>query len=700
MKVKTDILLRVRIAYLAVALFTIAAVYRLVIIQYVESEQWKGLGQTNGLKVMKINATRGNIYADDGSLLATSLPFYKVAFDPSLATHDLFDSQIDSLAYLLSHHFKNLSPRQYKAKIDQQRKIGRRYMVINQNLIDFQEKKKMERWPIFRKGRLSGGIIFEKVEKRFLPFSQLGGRTIGTVNGEDRGVVGLEYSFNKELSGRDGEALYQKMVGGGWKPVYDGTELRPIEGMDIQTTINVNIQDIAENALLEALEKNQADYGSVVVMEVNTGQIKAISNLSRNLKGTYYESYNYAVGSQGSREPGSTFKLASMIALLEDSQLQLHDSIDTGNGSFKFFNETMKDHKKGGYGTLSIQEAFEKSSNIGIAKLIQNHFGKNPQKFIDQLRAMGLYEPLAFQMYGEGASYIKSPKDSTWSGTSLPWMSHGYELKMTPLHTLTLFNSIANEGKMVQPIIVKYIKRADQVIQEFEAKILKEKICSESTLRDVKIMLQGVVERGTAQNIYTPKYNIAGKTGTAKNVKNGLYTNEYYTSFVGYFPAEKPKYSCIVVIDKPKGYQIYGGDVSAPVFRKIADKIYSNEIELQDVEPIEDLRMVGIFPLIKSGNQRDLIQISNKLGISNHSEAPNAEWVKTQIVNNSVLWKENNLTPQQVPNVVGMTLKDAYFVLENAGLKVQTQGFGRVKTQSIAPNSKLRSNQKIELKLG
>jgi len=380
--------------------------------------------------------------------------------------------------------------------------------------------------------------------------------------------------------------------------------------------------------------------------------------------------------------------------------LQLHDSIDTENGSFKFFNETMRDHKKGGFGTLSIQEAFEKSSNIGIAKLIQNHFGKKPQKFIDQLRAMGLYEPLAFQMYGEGVSYIKSPKDSTWSGTSLPWMSHGYELKMTPLHTLTLFNSIANEGKMVQPIIVKYIKRADQVIQEFEAKILKEKICSESTLRDVKIMLQGVVERGTAQNIYTSKYSIAGKTGTAKNVKNGLYTNEYYTSFVGYFPAEKPKYSCIVVIDKPKGYQIYGGDVSAPVFRKIADKIYSNEIELQDVDPIEDLHMVGIFPLIKSGNQRDLIQISNKLGISNHSEAPNAEWVKTQIVNNSVLWKENNLTPEQVPNVVGMTLKDAYFVLENAGLKVQIQGFGRVKTQSIAPNSKLRLNQKIELKLG
>ena len=700
MKVKTDILFRVRVTCLAVALFTIAAFYRLVVIQYFESEKWRGLGQTNGLKVMKINATRGNIYADDGSLLATSLPFYKVAFDPGLATQDLFDSGIDSLSYLLSQYFKNLSSREYKLKITKQRKIGRRYMVINQNLIDYQEKKKIEKWPIFRKGRLSGGIIFEKVEKRFLPFSQLGGRTIGTVNGENKGLVGLEYSFNKELSGRDGEALYQKMVGGGWKPIYDGTELRSIEGMDIQTTINVNIQDITENALLEALEKNQADYGSVVVMEVNTGQIKAISNLSKNSEGAYYESYNYAVGSQGSREPGSTFKLASMIALLEDSQLQLHDSIDTGNGSFKFFNETMRDHKKGGFGILSIQEIFENSSNIGIAKLIQNHFGKNPQKFIYQLREMGLYEPLAFQMYGEGKSYIKSTKDSTWSGTSLPWMSHGYELKMTPLHTLTLFNSVANEGKMVQPIIVKYTKRADKVIQHFEAKILKEKICSESTLRDVKTMLKGVVERGTAHNIYTPKYSIAGKTGTAKNVRNGLYTNEYYTSFVGYFPADKPKYSCIVVIDKPKGHHINGGDVAAPVFRRIADKIYSNEIELQDMEPIKDLQMVGVFPFIKSGNQRDLVQLSNMLGISNHSEAPEADWVKTKIVNNSVFWIENDVKSNGVPNVLGMTLKDAYFVLENVGLKVEIQGFGRVKTQSIAPKSKLSLNQKITLILG
>ena len=700
MKVKSDILLRVRISYLAVSLFTLGAIYRLVIIQYVEVEKWKDLGEFNGLKVMSINATRGNIYSDDGSLLATSLPFYKVAIDPSLSKSALFNQNIDSLAYLLSKHFGDMSPYQYKAKIAKQRQEGRRYMVLNKNLIGYQAKKSMASWPLFREGRMTGGVIFEKVEKRFLPFSQLGGRTIGTVNGEDQGVVGLEFSFNKELSGLDGEALYQKMVGGGWKPIYDGTELRPKEGLDIQTTINIDIQDIAETALLKALMENRADYGSVVVMEVKTGEIKAISNLSRNSKGTYFEEYNYALGSQGSREPGSTFKLASMIALLEDSKINITDSIDTGNGEFKFFNETMKDHKVGGYGMLSVQEAFEKSSNIGIAKLVNNHFSKNPQKFIERLRKMGLYEPLNLQMIGEGTSYIKTPEDSTWSGTSLPWISHGYELRMTPLHTLSLYNAIANEGKMLQPIIVKYIKRADRIEQAFESRVLKDQICSKKTLYEVQGMLEGVIKRGTAQNIYTSKYSIAGKTGTAKNVKNGVYTDEYYTSFVGYFPADHPKYSCIVVIDNPKGYQIYGGDVSAPVFRDIADRIYSNELELQNITAITDSQVAGTFPLIKSGYQRDLIEISNTLGISNHSNAPNADWVSTKIIDDAIYWKSNDYESKLVPNVVGMTLRDAYFVLENAGLQVVTRGVGRVQSQSLTPRTRIRSNLKIELKLG
>lgn len=698
MSIKKAILLRVRIAFMLVFLFSAGILFRVFTIQYAEGAKWKGYAERMGLQVMHVEATRGNIYADDGSLLATSLPFYQVAFDPYLASDELYHSHIDSLCYLLADYYDDISPLSYKRRIDQARRERRRYMVLNRQEVGYQDKKQMERWPIFRAGRLTGGVIFEKVEKRFLPFSRLGYRTIGTVNSDNRGVVGLEYSFNRQLAGQNGEALFQRMAGGGWKPVYDGSEVRPKEGYDIQTTINVNLQDVTESALLKALTSHRADYGVAVLMEVKTGEIKAISNLSRNSRGQYYERYNYAVGSQGAREPGSTFKLASMIALLEDSDIKLTDTVDTGNGEMKFFNETMRDHKPGGYGTLTVKEVFEYSSNIGTAKLITGHFGDNPSRYIDYLKKIGLDKPLGFQMVGEGLPYIKDPSDSTWSGISLPWISHGYELKMTPLQTLTLYNAVANNGKMIQPLIVEAVRKANRNIDRFEAKVLNPKICSEETLRQVKLMLEGVVERGTASNINNTRYKIAGKTGTAKKVKNGRYTNEYYTSFAGYFPADEPKYSCIVVIDDPKGYQIYGSDVAAPVFKEIADKIYALEVDMHQVLPDSRDQFAGIFPVIRSGHQAELKMISNELGISNHSKT-NATWVTTDVVNHSVFWKDNDPMNERVPDVRGMTLRDALYVLENMGLKVNVTGRGRVEMQSLTPGTKFNRGTSIKLNM-
>ncbi len=700
MNVKKSILLRVRLAFLIVLIFTCGIIYRIGDIQFNQGEKWRQLGQTIGLKVMTIPATRGNIYSDNGSLLATSLPFYRVAFDPSLPGKRLYEENIDSLSYLLSKFYGDKTMMQYKRRIDESRRLERRYMILNRREINYQDKKVMEKWPIFRHGRLKGGIIFEKVEKRFLPFSHLGYRTIGTVNADNRGVVGLEYSFNNHLSGKDGRAIYEKMSGGGWKPIYDGTEVRPIDGYDIETTIDINLQDITESALLNALYKHEADYGAAIVMEVETGEIKAISNLSRNSDGRYFERYNYAVGSQGSREPGSTFKLASMIALLEDSKIDLLDTVDTGNGQFKFYDEVMRDHKPGGYGLLTVQEIFELSSNIGIAKLIHKQFGNNPQKYVNYLAEIGLSRPTGFQMVGEGRPYIKHPEDSTWSGTTLPWMSHGYELKMTPLQTLTLYNAVANDGKMIQPIIVKSIRKADKTIETFKTRTLNKSICSPRTLTKLKIMLEGVVERGTAKNINDALYRIAGKTGTAKKVKNGRYTNEYYTSFAGYFPAESPKYSCIVVIDDPKGYQIYGSDVAAPVFKEIADGVYSTEIDLHRTYITQTEDFTGVFPVIRSGQQDELIRLCNELGISNHSEVPDDLWVKTSIVGNSVFWKSNAMSEKLVPDVRGMTFRDALYVLENAGLKVEKEGRGRVKDQSLYPGTRYFKNNKIKLTLG
>lgn len=698
MSFRSTILLRVRIAYLLVLCCGMAIIYRIAQIQTEDGGKWKQKAEDIGLQYKTVKATRGNIYSDNGSLLATSLPFYKVAFDPSLVSDKIYTKQIDSLSFLLSKHFRDQSPAAYKRRINDARVSGRQYMILNNKEINYQNKKQMANWPIFREGRMKGGVIFEKVDKRFRPFSYMGYRTIGTINDEDRGVVGLEYSFNKYLHGQEGKALYQKISGGTWKPVFDGTEVKPSNGLDIVSTINVDLQDVAESALLRALLANDAAYGCVVVMEVETGEIKAISNLSKNADGEYWENYNYAVGSQGSREPGSTFKLASMIALFEESRISLIDTVDTGEGEFQFYDQTMKDHKPGGYGKLTVQEVFEKSSNIGTAKLIVDEFGDDPEKYYNHLVRMGLTKPVGFQMVGEGKPYIKSPQDSTWSGVSLPWMSHGYELTMTPLHTLTLYNAVANGGKMIAPIIVKEIKAADRVVESFKTRVIQKKICSDITLVKVKEMLEGVVKRGTAQNISDAYYQIAGKTGTAKHVVNGRYTNKYYTSFAGYFPAEKPKYSAIVVIDDPQRYRIYGSDVAAPVFKEIADKIYAIDMELND--PFQGQEMVaGVFPVIRAGDQEELSMLCHELGISNHSETA-ARWVKTEINNNSITWNQVQDGAERVPDVRGMTLKDALFILENKNLEVRYSGLGRVSQQSLAPGTKIGPDLIIKLKLG
>lgn len=698
MNIRKSILLRVRIAFLAFLIFGLAIAFRIFNLQVLEGEQWKNLADEIGLKYRKIKATRGNIYSDNGSLLLTSLPFYKVALDPTVSDESLFKKDIDSLCINLSRFFRDKRPSDYRRMIEAARLKGREYLVLNTEEITYQEKKVMTGWPLFRHGRLKGGVIFEKVDKRFYPFSYLGFRTVGYVNENNEGA-GLEYSFNKYLAGNDGEALFRKVAGGRWRQVYDGSEIRPENGLDILTTIDVNLQDVSQSALLGALNEHDADYGCVVVMEVKTGEIKAISNLSKTGSGRYAERYNYAVGSQGLTEPGSTFKLASMITLLEETDISLEDSIETGDGKYKYYDRTMPDHKPGGFGKITVKDAFAKSSNIAISKLVYTHFGKHPQRFINHLKDMGLSKPIGFQMIGEGHPYIKDTTDETWSGVSLPWMSIGHELTMTPLQTLTFFNAVANEGRMIQPIIVKATMKAGEAINTFESTTLKKKICSDETLEKVRILLREVVVNGTASNIKHSHYPIAGKTGTSQKLINGRYTRKYYTSFVGYFPAANPKYSCIVVIDNPKGYRQYGSDVAAPVFKEIADKIYASNLQMHPAMPDKFYVDETIFPVIRSGNLDDLVLICNQLGVSNHKKSGN-EWVKTKTASNYVNWVSNDPRSGLVPDVVGMTLKDALYILENQGLEVNYKGIGRVVKQSSQPGRKAVKGSKIILELG
>jgi cell division protein FtsI (penicillin-binding protein 3) len=678
-----------------VTIFAIAVVVKIGHIQFVDGKKWAELGERISFDYKRVKATRGNIYSDNGSLLATSLPFYKIAFDATIPSDEVFRKGVDSLAWHLSVFFRDRSQKDYKRMLIDARETGKQYVVLNRRNIDFQQKKRMSAWPIFREGRLRGGAIFEKVDVRYMPFDNLGRRTIGFINENDRGA-GLEYSFNERLGGQDGYAYYQKIAGGVWKPIFDANNVKAVEGLDLQTTLDINLQDVAETALHKAMVQHDADDGMVVVMEVETGEVKAITNLSSDGNGNFSEKLNFAARLF---EPGSTFKLVTMIALLEDTNIQLTDSIDTGNGEFSFYDEKVRDHEEGGLGKVTIQEAFEHSSNVAMAKLADRYFGVRPARFVDYLDKLGLSKPLGIQIAGEPTPKIKHPGEKGWSGISLPWMAYGYGFEITPLHILALYNAVANGGVMIKPVIVKSVKKADKVDESFETEIINKRICSQETLKKLQVLLEGVVENGTAKNIKGTHYRIAGKTGTAQILENGHYTKKYVTSFVGYFPAHAPKYSAMVLIRNPRGWYQYGSNVAAPVFKEIADNIYARDLELQQPMALEKYQRNDVLPYIKAGNQEELTMICNELGISNHS-LTDEEWVRTSRSGNGVNWNKNLQGPGIAPDVFGMTFRDALYLLEKAGLTVFFQGTGRVETQSIRAGARIAKGDRIYLTLG
>jgi len=694
--IKQSILLRVRVAFLFAIIFAVGIVAKTAQIQFAEGEEWAAMGERISFDYKRVKATRGNIYSDNGSLLATSLPFYKVAFDATMPSNEIFKKGVDSLALNLSVFFKDKSKTQYKRILLDARSSGKQYIVLNRKRIDYQEKKKMMTWPIFREGRFRGGSIFEKVDIRYHPFSNLSERTIGYVNENDKGV-GLEYSFHKELGGQDGYAYYQKIAGGVWKPIFDANNVKAVNGLDVETTLDINLQDVAETALYKAMKEHNAADGLIAVMEVKTGAIKAISNLSADGKGHYREKFNFAAGQLF--EPGSTFKLVTMMALLEDSPVELSDSIDTGNGEYTFYNSKVRDHEEGGFGMLTVQEAFEHSSNIAMAKLLDKHFGLRPEKFVDYIDRLHLSKPLGIQLVGEPTPKLKRPGQKGWSGISLPWMSYGYGFEITPLHVLALYNAVANDGVMIKPVFVKAVKRADEEEDVFATQVLNGKICSSKTLEKLKLLLEGVVENGTAKNIKGTHYRIAGKTGTAKILEKGRYTNKYITSFAGYFPAHDPKYSAIVLIKNPRGWYQYGSSVAAPVFKEVADNIYARDINLHD--PMEVKKFAGqqALPVIRAGNQHELTMLCNELGISNHSQTEE-EWVRSSVAGGGVNWKKSVNGRDVIPDVKGMTFRDAIYLLENSGLRVSHEGKGRVVKQSLNPGAKVQKGSTIFIRLG
>jgi cell division protein FtsI (penicillin-binding protein 3) len=688
--VKKSIVTRVRLAFLGVMLFSGAVAWKISHIQYQEGAKWRALEQERRISYQPVPATRGNIYSDNESIMATSLPFYRVAWDPAVVDDDVFKRNVDSLAWHLAHFFQDRSVGEYSRKLQEARKDGMRYIRLNSRQINFQEKKELASWPIFRAKR-KGGVIFEKVDKRFRPFGGLAQRTVGFVN-EDKNGAGLEFTFQQKLAGKPGEALFER-VPGGFKPVYDGTEIKPQPGYDVKTTLDINLQDGAEDALYKALVANDAKYGCVILMEVKTGEIKAVANLGKAEDGTYKEDYNYAFADQGRTEPGSTFKLASMTAVFEaDPSLQLDDMVDTGPGRMLIGGAVKTDSHANG--RITVQQVFERSSNIGVARLVQEHFASNPTRYTDYLKKFGLDKPLGFQMNGEALPYVKDPRDPSWSRTSLSTMAIGYELKLAPLQTLAFYNAVANGGVKVAPMIVREIKQADQVVEHFDTQVLNPKICSDATLRKLHGMLEGVVLEGTARKIQPKDYTIAGKTGTAWKFKNGRYTKTYSTSFCGFFPADKPKYSCIVVIDSPSKGGWSGAEVAAPVFREVADKCMARDQASQRPMLARVPARRTPVPLVRAGLQQEIALVCDKIGLPGQTRATGGEeWVRaTAAVDTAFVARTVSLRPDasvahpgRMPDVRGLTLRDALFLLENRGLKVQTSGMGRVREQSVAP---------------
>ena len=663
---KKNILQKLYPIAILLLLFAFVVIYKLLSIQMIDGDLYEKDAFARTVKKHNIPANRGNVYSADGSLLATSVSRFDIRMDLVTISDENFNKHVKDLSKSLSRMFPK-SAYEFELKLKKARKNKNQYLLIARNL-SYEDYLKVKRFPLFKLGQFRGGFIKEQKTVRERPIGRIAERTIGWdekrigADGKEFSAhVGLEGNFSSYLRGKDGEQVKQKIANGQWKPIFNSQEIEPIDGQDIITTLDTNIQDIAHHALLEQLEKYKAHHGSVVVMETKTGEIKAISNLGVTKNGKYYEALNYAIGEK--HEPGSTFKLMSMVVALEDKVIDSGTVIDTQNGKWKVGKRIVRDSHYGD-GEMSAAKVLEKSSNVGIAKIIQNNYKKNPQKFIDGLHKLEVGYKLNLPIKGEGEPYIPTPKvKKRWYGTTLAWMSFGYGVEMTPLQTLTFYNAIANNGKMVKPLFVKQIKKQNEVIKTFKTEVINEKICSQSTIDKVNIMLRNVVKRGTAKNIYNKNYFLAGKTGTCQtNYAKGQEV-QYIASFAGFFPADDPKYSCIVVIHKPdKSIGIYGNVVAAPVFQKIAQKLYTST-------PIVDE-----FKTLRTQYEKMDDNYESYL-------------VKSQ--------KEY----KNIPNVKGMVGMDAISLLENLGLKVNFKGSGKVKSQSLKAGNKITKNSIIELEL-
>ncbi len=675
---------------------------KILYLQFVTDDIWKAEAEKLGHITVKVPAHRGNILDAFGNPIASTVPVFDLAIDPSSESiNKYFEEELSGLTRGLSKMFGKHSPAYYENKIRQARRNGNMRLLLERNisLVQAAEVKKL---PLFKRGKYKGGLILDSKNIRKYPYKRLARRTIGYAKtGPNGKYVGLEGKFDPYLKGEDGSRLAYRSGGGSYVPASIENLEEPDDGSDIQSTLNMNYQDVAEAALLELLIQDQAHHGCVILMEVATGEIKAMVNLTRKSEEVYVEDFNYAVAE--SLEPGSTFKLPSIMAALEEGSIDLNDTIDTYKGVYNIHGEDIKDSHWGGFGVLTVQSVFEKSSNIGTARIIEKCFNDKQDNFIDRIYAMGLKDKTGIEISGERKPIIKHPddKETYWSKVSLSFIAHGYEIGLAPIQILTFYNAVANNGKMVAPRLVKAIKYQSHLEKSFGTKVIKNSICSKETIAKAKIMLEGVVNNGTASNLKTPAYKIAGKTGTAVVHQNGGYQNaeggkEYRASFVGYFPADKPAYSCIVVVSKPQG-RYYGNKVAGGVFRKVADKVFATDIKLHSDLTNYSWEPVGEFPKLAKGNSEASLEIIKDLGIPYSKQQGFSSYSSFELDQSKLKLIKVDVAEGIIPDVTGMGLRDALPLLENKGLKVDVKGFGRIVSQSIDAGNRIVKGQIIEL---
>lgn len=694
MKIKENILLRMYGIYALLLVSAVAVLVKGYKIQNYNGNFWVEKSKEMTTKIFPVKGERGSIYTHDGNLLATSNPYFDlyVDFGSDAMTNDLFNNNVDSLAICMAKKFKQRSANDYKQELSRARKKKLRYYLI-QRRVDYAGLKEIKGWPLLREGKYKGGLIVETKQSRSTPYNVLARRTIGEHRTSSQSV-GIEAAYDEYLAGTEGNVFKQRVAGNTWIPIDTKLSIEPKDGSDIYTTLDINIQDVTESALMRALDSSQAEFGCAIVMDVKTGAIKAMANLGKTESGNYWELANYAVMHRS--EPGSTFKAVSYLMLLDKKAIRLTDTVSINHGRQNFYGRTMHDEHM--YeSSLSVKEAFARSSNIAIAKLIDNQYKNKKSEFYQNMVKYGLTEPTGLDLIGESSPKVTEPK--AWSNLSLPWRATGYEQMFSPIQILTFYNTIANNGYRAQPYLVEGISKNGKIIKQFKPEVSKDPIASIDAINSIKELLKSVIEhpRGTGRSIRSENFELAGKTGTAKILDReaGGYGNANQAMFAGFFPVEEPKYSCIVLIYKPKGHHRTGGSVAGPVFKEIAEKILATEMQIAPTyQHQEDIQYIA---KIKGENQQ-VKNILSKYGY-NSQISEGIQYVNAEVKTAGIKLQPIQTSGMEVPDLRGMNIDDAIYLLENMNLKVIVKGRGKVTDQSITPGAKVKAGNQIVITL-